>query len=1260
MKLKLLVLFFVTIFSFSSEFIINASQVENQTSIDVSSTIITPDESGVISINLNNGMNIAGLSFSIYYDSSVFDINSHGTYGIFDSGNVSVNDETEGEVHVSFASSEGVDFSGKILTLYFSVDSQAPSNTYQIDLAVDEVYDENLSLITVKKSDGSITVTENIEPVEHINFYNQVSMNSLSIGQKTTYRFYAYQLKNLSAGNFQIHYDASLLKLIDISPSNDLERSGVLLSINTDIEGYIDISFASLDALNDYDIFFIEFEVIANVDASSEIQMIPKNLYDDDLNPMVATSVSREISIIKNKVVEDYPDIYITDYQGDMNESFEVQVKVQSNSNLAAGDFTIHYDNDQLTVINVLEGEMISEHGGYLFFNPNYEDGFISFSYINENGLIEENTFLTIEFKAKASTDSTYFDINISGSGLVNKDFESIELDYISPSIYLGEYKTIRYLDFNDSIYYEEHIPFSDQAIKPKAPKRDGAVFSHWEHVKTQGGLMVYKAVYSLEDDYLIFDDGSFTYNGSIHQLSVDNRYEGISLKYNNNDQVNAGDYLVEAEIYLDGLYQTTLSANLLISPKLIEITLDDNSIIYGQDINTTYDISGLVGEDSLDLIFSIESDPSVGDHLLMADIDNSNYEATVLTSTLTISKAPITITADDQRSSYGEQINKLTYSIDGNIYYDDEINVILEKEVGLDVGLYDILINASHPNYDINLIDGTYIIEKANFDMSSISFADQEIVFDGLNHDILVDGDLPEGVSVNYINNGQIDVGTYIVEAKFSHDNNNYNQIDDFQATLTIVPAKIKDVFLDDLSVIYNGENHTLIPSGLSDDMTYSYLGGSEFLDVGVYTIKVRVSEYGHDDLELTGTLTIHPIQVTLIADNQISSYGEELKELSYSIEGQILQGDNLNIVLEKEGGLSAGQYPISISGSHPNYDIALVDGIYTIEGVNVDLSTLEFADTSYVYDGEEKSIVVVGDLPEGVIEVKYVNNVITDVGQTQAVARLILQEEYNPVENMVATLTITKADIDNVDLLGGEYTYDGQEKSFELSTRTTQYGDEFEIVTDDSLTYIDAGEYSITMTLKHPNYNDLVLSSSLTIHRADLSIEENDFNITARETSIILEHEFLQDYIKLSKDGSAFIQSHIINDLEENSLYTITIYIDESNNYLTSNVIDIQIKTLLSWESYYQGIDNIKPGLDTRQSIINLIEDRTLLNSANQELADVEIQKLIDEYNQLVEQINQEYQVVEEINMRLNAYCFMIPIILLGFTILERRLET
>ena len=91
-----------------------------------------------------------------------------------------------------------------------------------------------------------------------------------------------------------------------------------------------------------------------------------------------------------------------------------------------------------------------------------------------------------------------------------------------------------------------------------------------------------------------------------------------------------------------------------------------------------------------------------------------------------------------------------------------------------------------------------TLKVVPASLGITNVSLESKTLNYDGNTHNLSVNGDLPEGVTVKYFYidengeevefNGAMDAGTYKVVAKFELPSENYKAIRPLNATLTIV----------------------------------------------------------------------------------------------------------------------------------------------------------------------------------------------------------------------------------------------------------------------------------------------------------------------------------------------------------------------------------------------------------------------------------------------------------------------------------------
>ena len=158
--------------------------------------------------------------------------------------------------------------------------------------------------------------------------------------------------------------------------------------------------------------------------------------------------------------------------------------------------------------------------------------------------------------------------------------------------------------------------------------------------------------------------------------------------------------------------------------------------------------------------------------------------------------------------------------------------------------------------DYFVTNINVEVAVAKINYDMSGISFDDVTVSYNGEAHNVVINGDLPDGISVEYYGNGQITPGEYTITARFVvSDPDNYNRPPDMNATLTITSISNNEAPLDTNALnawIHNGMLHitglivgeTLSVYAITGDLVYHSLVASDVIDIqlpvqGLYIIK-------------------------------------------------------------------------------------------------------------------------------------------------------------------------------------------------------------------------------------------------------------------------------------------------------------------------------------------------------------------------------------------------------------------------------------
>jgi hypothetical protein len=330
-----------------------------------------------------------------------------------------------------------------------------------------------------------------------------------------------------------------------------------------------------------------------------------------------------------------------------------------------------------------------------------------------------------------------------------------------------------------------------------------------------------------------------------------------------------------------------------------------------------------------------------------------ANYTITFVGGTLTVTPAPLTITADNKGMTYGGALPALTATFAGLVNGDTPAAVtglsLATTPAISHAGSYPITASgATDPNYDTTLVNGTLTINKAAL---TITADNKGMTYGGALPGLtasfagLVNGDTP--AAVTGLSLGTVPatshVGSYPITASGAADP---DYTISFQpGTLTINKAALT-ISADNKGMTYGGALPALTASfaGLVNGDTSAAVTG---LSLGTVPATSHVGSYpitasGAADPDYTvsfqpGTLTINKAALTITADNKGMTYGGGLPALTVSFAG-LVNGDTPAVVT----GLSlatvpatshAGSYPITAAGAaETDYNIAYQPGSLTI----------------------------------------------------------------------------------------------------------------------------------------------------------------------------------------------------------------------------------------------------------------------------------------------------------------------------------------
>ncbi|HSI68723.1 MAG TPA: MBG domain-containing protein, partial [Gillisia sp.] len=258
------------------------------------------------------------------------------------------------------------------------------------------------------------------------------------------------------------------------------------------------------------------------------------------------------------------------------------------------------------------------------------------------------------------------------------------------------------------------------------------------------------------------------------------------------------------------------------------------------------------------------------------------------------------------------------------------------------DVGSQTVTATISGSNFTEMVLTAELTITPAT--VTGITFEDGSFVYDASTKSLAIEGELPEGTTVEYSNNSRTDVGTQEVIATIS--GSNFTELV-LTAELTITPATITVITLENGSFVYDGSAKSLAIEGeLPEGTSVAYTNNSR-TNVGAQEVTARINGGNYTELVLTAEMTVNPATLTVTTNSgQRKVYGEADPVLRYTVSGFGI-GDDEGILsgeLNREEGEDVGIYEIRMGNLlvSSNYKIDFTAGIFNILPGKLEISDL------------------------------------------------------------------------------------------------------------------------------------------------------------------------------------------------------------------------------------------------------------------------------------------------------------------------------
>lgn len=242
---------------------------------------------------------------------------------------------------------------------------------------------------------------------------------------------------------------------------------------------------------------------------------------------------------------------------------------------------------------------------------------------------------------------------------------------------------------------------------------------------------------------------------------------------------------------------------------------------------------------------------------------ETDDYLKATATAVLEVVPKPITAVWNTVSFVYNGQVQLPVYSLSES---EDDLILSFDKEP-INAGQYELVASINNSNYVLTNNTLNVTIKKQSV---AIVWSEGEFVYNGQEQMPEYDAQSAEGVILKLTaENIPIDAGEHTVTLILDEEYAVNYVVTEYEHTYSIQKADVdlSNAVFDDLTVVYDGENHRPTIVGLPEFVEIEYNG--EFADPDVYTITASftLNNANYNDLDpLTATLTI--LRKTFTAD--------------------------------------------------------------------------------------------------------------------------------------------------------------------------------------------------------------------------------------------------------------------------------------------------------------------------------------------------------------------------------------------------------
>lgn len=733
-------------------------------------------------------------------------------------------------------------------------------------------------------------------------------------------------------------------------------------------------------------------------------------------------------------------------------------------------------------------------------------------------------------------------------------------------------------------------------------------------------------ATVSLRQSSLTYGDlpeASVAYEGFISESEEEQQTKNVVFAYAQGDQSFDGSQLAVGKyvVSLEGLelpdYNVHVeTAELTVSKKslTIDVKADKERYIYGETPELVLSFGEFAyGEDEKVLAggsLSVSRDESpyedekfiVGNYTAKAvGFTAENYDIEMSGIGFTVAPKEVTVTVSAERDVYTFGDEVIVSTSVSSLAFDEpesilgDMTIVYTKDGAaytpaalFNAGEYTATIeNLFNENYAITVVSASFTVEKQVFAVkcsdnqkSGIEwtfeprFAEgSPFVFEGIVRlKSTKQGTYMATDESSFAQHFEWESGSYQI---FYQDTDVTADFEiSYNLKVTLVDSNFGDgVILEpsETTKTYDGKAHEfeVTVQGVAAAVEYSINDGEfttavpSLTDAGMYKISYKVSAENYVPVDGDFEVTI------LKAENHIDYSGIGTTEFTYNGQDHTVDfskatATNGTVAVSGETVFKdAGEYTVTLSvAESENYKAVSVE--VTVKVAKADYEIVA-ENQSYVYTGsaQGKGISVTA-FGEDNFTVLYGGNpavpVLTNVESVTVHYTVTGNDNYNDA-NGTYDLSVTKApnSIDVSSVTGTEWTYDGKEYTIDLSSVSAKFGK----VTSDNRAFIDAGTYTVTVTVAGTdNYEGATATIEVVVHKAELTVtpQENNFTFNAQKQGNGVKVEALDngytieytysdkksDTVPQFTDADSYTVGYRVfgaNYIEKTGFYTVTI---------------------------------------------------------------------------------------------------------------------